>query len=246
MGFIIRMAGRELRSSWRRVAFFFLCVAVGVAAIVALRSLIQNVRVALAAEARTLLAGDISIRTDRPWSDETRRIVDGRLAGVAPLRRTEIVDITTMVRVADAAGARTKVVELRGVRAEFPFYGRFRLADGGAYSFELLRGHGALVAPELLAQLGLGVGDDVLIGDVAFTIRGVILTEPGRRLGAFSFGPRVLVDHAALEETGVLGFASRATRQILLQVEAPVIDPLVAVLREDLQDEMARVRSSMV
>ena len=243
MRFILRMAARELRSSWRRVAFFFVCIAVGVAAIVALRSLIQNVRVALAAEARTLLAGDISIRTDRPWSDEARRIVEGRLAGVAPLRRTEIVDTTTMVRVADAAGGRTKVVELRGVRAEFPFYGRFRLAGSAGYSFELLQGRGALVAPELLAQLGLEVGDEILIGDVTFTIRGVIFTEPGRRLGAFSFGPRVLVDRAALDETGVLGFASRATRQILLQVEAPVIDPLVAVLREDLQEEMVRVRS---
>ena len=69
MRFILRMAHRELRSSWRRLAFFFLCVAVGVAAIVALRSLTQNVRVALAAEARTLLAGDVSLRTDRPWPD---------------------------------------------------------------------------------------------------------------------------------------------------------------------------------
>ena len=89
MRFILRMTYRELRSSWQRLAFFFICVAVGVAAIVALRSLIQNVRVALAAEARTLLAGDISIRSDRPWSDEAQRIIEGRLADVAPLRRTD-------------------------------------------------------------------------------------------------------------------------------------------------------------
>ncbi|MEE8128817.1 MAG: hypothetical protein V3T48_00905, partial [Vicinamibacterales bacterium] len=79
MQFIVRMVYRELRSSWRRLAFFFICIAVGVAAIVALRSLIQNVRVALAAEARTLLAGDISLRTDQPWSDDARELIDARL-----------------------------------------------------------------------------------------------------------------------------------------------------------------------
>ena len=29
MTFVLRMVGRELRASWRRLAFFFICVAVG-------------------------------------------------------------------------------------------------------------------------------------------------------------------------------------------------------------------------
>ena len=241
--FVGQMVLRELRSSWRRLAFFFICIAVGVAAIVALRSLIQNVRVALASEARTLLAGDLSLRTDQPWSDEVRERIDSRLAEVVPLRRTEIVDTTTMVRLTDESNVRTKVVEVRGVNPEFPFYGQFELGGSQAYSFDLLRDHGALVAPELLTQMNLRVGDEMMIGDVVFTIRDVILTEPGRRLGAFSFGPRVLVDYAAVEETGLLGFASRANRQILLAVDEPQIDPLVEQLRADLENDFVRVGS---
>ena len=42
--FVLRMAVRETRASWRRLLFFFVCIAVGVAAIVALRSVIQSVR----------------------------------------------------------------------------------------------------------------------------------------------------------------------------------------------------------
>ena len=38
----------------------------------------------------------------------------------------------------------------------------------------------------------------ILIGNLPFTIRGVIEHEPGRRVGGFSLGPRVLVDYAAL------------------------------------------------
>lgn len=241
MAFVVRMAYRELRTSWRRLAFFFVCVAVGVAAIVALRSLVQNVRAALAAEARTLLAADVSIRTDQPWRDDVARVIDRRLAGVSPLRRTEVVDVTTMVRL--PAAARARVVELRGVQEGFPFYGRFDLASGRPYTFDLLRGRGALAAPELLAQLGLEIGDEILIGDAAFTLRDAILAEPGRRLGAFSFGPRVLVDHAAVEAAGLLTFASRADRRILLQVDDQATEPLVERLREDLRDTFVRVGS---
>ena len=37
MRFVLKMTVRELRASWRRLVFFFVCVAIGVGAIVALR-----------------------------------------------------------------------------------------------------------------------------------------------------------------------------------------------------------------
>ena len=51
MTFVLRMAWRETRASWPRLLFFFLCVALGVAAIVVLRSVVQNVRITLTREA---------------------------------------------------------------------------------------------------------------------------------------------------------------------------------------------------
>ena len=243
MQFVLRMALRELRSSWRRLAFFFLCVAVGVGAIVALRSLIQNVRVALTAEAHTLMAGDVYLRTDQPWTDEVRRVIDQRLAGLSHVERTETVETITMVRLVDERSNRMKLVELRGIGAEFPFYGAFELGGGQPYSFELLRDHGALVGPDLLTQLGLEVGDQIAIGEVAFTIRNVIHSEPGGQLGAFSFGPRVLVDYASVAGTGLLNLASRANREVLLKVQESAVAPLVEQLREDLQDAYVRVGS---
>ena len=243
MRFVLRMAFRELRSSWRRLAFFFICVAIGVGAIVALRSLIQNVRAALTAEARTLTAGDVYLRSDQPWTGEILQVLERRLEGVAGVEQTETLDTTTMVRLTDEESTRTKVVELRGVQAEFPFYGEFALGSDQPYSFDLLRDQGVLVGPELLTQLGLAVGDPIMIGEVAFTIRDVILNEPGRQLGAFSFGPRVLVDRDALESTGLLNYASRANRQILLKVDEAQMDALVIGLREDLADAYVRVGS---
>ena len=243
MDFILRMAYRELRASWRRLIFFFCCVAIGVGGIVALRSLVQNVRTALAAEARGLTAGDIYVRTDQPWSDEVRGRIAARAAEVTGGELTETVDTVTMARLPAGAGTRTKVVEVRGVEPAFPFYGRFTLESGAAYSPVLLRDRGALVGRELLPQLGVAVGDEILIGDETFTIRDAIVTEPGRQLGGFSLGPRVLVAHDALEETGLLGFASRADRQFLLRVPEESIEPLVRALREDLREAFVRIGS---
>ena len=64
--FIVRMAWREMRWSWRRLLFFFLCLSIGVASIATLRSVVQNVRAALRAEARTLLGADLALSTEPP------------------------------------------------------------------------------------------------------------------------------------------------------------------------------------
>ena len=80
----------------------------------------------------------------------------------------------------------------KGVQAGYPFYGTLALQNGQPYSHSLTHG-GALVRPELLAQLGVAVGDRILIGGRPFTIRGVIDQEPGRRVGGFRLGSRVLV-----------------------------------------------------
>ncbi|MGH9902289.1 MAG: hypothetical protein ACRD68_10835, partial [Pyrinomonadaceae bacterium] len=66
MRFITQMARRELRSSWRRLLFFFLCIGIGVGSIVALRSTIRNLNEAVAGEARQLLTADVMIDSTRP------------------------------------------------------------------------------------------------------------------------------------------------------------------------------------
>ena len=179
MTFVIRMALREIRASWQRLLFFFVCIAIGVGSIVALRSVIQSVRVGLSREARTLLASDVLITSNRPW---TRKVLDALQAEERAGRigaRSEATEIPTMVRPADPAKSATRMVELRAVQAGFPFYGSLTLRSG-TYSHSLLEGRGALVRPELLAQFGLAVGDSILIGTQSFEIRGIITDEPGR------------------------------------------------------------------
>ena len=241
MTFILRMALREIRASWQRLLLFFVCIAIGVGSIVALRSVIQSVRVALAGEARTLLGADVTLTTNRPWTDTVLEAIEAEQRGGRVIQRSEAVEIPTMVRPADPSRLATRIVELRAVGPEFPLYGALTLRDG-TYAHALLANHGALVRPELLAQFGLEVGDRVLIGTETFEIRGVITAEPARRIGAFTLGPRVIIDRADLDSTGLLTFGSRVSYQQLLRVPEAAASDVVVDLRRAFANEFVNVR----
>jgi putative ABC transport system permease protein len=243
MTFVLRMAARELRASWRRLLFFFVCVALGVGAIVTLRSIIQSVGGGMVREARGMIASDVLVQTNRPWTAEVRAGIDERLARAPILARGESIEMATMTRAERGGGGVAKMIELRGVDRTYPFYGTLALEGGGPYSHDLLRGRGALVRPDLLTQLGVAIGDRILIGGQPFTIRGAIRQEPGRSVGGFSLGSRVLVDLADLRETGLLAFGSRATHQILLKVEPAGVASLTRDIRRSFRDRFVNARS---
>ena len=248
MSFVVRMALREIRASWQQLLFFFVCIAVGVASIVAIRSVIQSVREGLTREARAMTGADVIVRSDRPLSEKVRSAVEKERTGGRVSLVSEAIEIATMVRPANAA--MTRMVELRAVQSAYPLYGTMTLRDG-QYSHALLQNHGTLVRPELLAQLNLRVGDDLLIGTQRFQIRGVIEKEPGRNLGAFSLGSRLFIDFADLPSTGLLSFGSRASYELLLQVPHPPPVPgrrdVTTLLARDLGDafinDFVRARS---
>lgn len=243
MVFVAKMALRELRASWKRLLFFFACIAIGVASIVALRSLTQNVRVTITGQAKSLTAADIVISTNRPFTSDALATIERRLGEFSVTERTDSIQTDTMVRPGAGGRAVARMVELRGVEAAFPYYGTVMLQSGRPYSHALLQSRGLLVRPELLAQLGLNIGDTLMLGGAPYTIRDVILVEPGRRLGAFSFGPPVLMDRADLLASGLLTFGSRARFDVLLRVSEGSVAPLLARLRRDFRNSPIRARS---
>ncbi|MDQ3069704.1 MAG: ABC transporter permease [Acidobacteriota bacterium] len=217
MTFVLRMVWRETRAVWRRLLFFYICVAVGVGAIVAIRSIIQNVRVTLVGEARAIFGADVMVSTGRPWRPETRKTLDASLANVPNVARTEVVETSTMVRPERTDRPAARMVELKAVEAGFPFYGTLELESGRPWSHDLLAGNGVVVQRDLLLQLGLTVGERIMIAGAPFTITDVVTREPGRQVSTFTLGSRVFLDKQALERLNLLGFGSRASHRILLK-----------------------------
>ena len=243
MKFVLQMAIRELRSSWRRLLFFFLCIAIGVGSIVALRSVIQNASAAVASEARMLLTADVQVDSDRPWSEETLGIIDGIARPPLVERRAETIESATMIRPADPSREGAMMIELKGIDSSFPLVGEFRLASGEAFDYSLIAGNGAVVSPALLDRLNLRVGDNVRIGNTVFQIRGAIGQEPGGGGGGFRLGPRVFIERSAVEATGLTGFGSRARRKIQFVTPEGQVDNLSRQLREALKNSLVNVRS---
>jgi putative ABC transport system permease protein len=243
MMFVLRMAVRETRASWRRLLFFFVCIAVGVAAIVALRSVIQNVRGVFGREARSLIAADVLISTNRDWPPDARQTIDRRLLEAGTTEQTETIETPTMVRPVQSDHAVARMVELRAIQPAFPLYGTLELEGGQTYSHAMLRDRGVLVRPELLTTLSVKVGDQILIGKAPFTIRGIIKNEPGRRVGDFSLGPRVLIDFNDLPATGLLSFGSRSRHVLLVKLPEARVQALVTTLQNDFKEEFISARS---
>src|SRR6185436_7547758 len=118
MNFVLRMAWRETRAAWVRLLFFFLCVAIGVAAIIVIRSVVQNVRETLTREARAIVGADVVVQSPRPWTDETLGTLRQTLEGETVTARTEVIETRTMAATVAGVGGekgRVKLVELRGV-----------------------------------------------------------------------------------------------------------------------------------
>lgn len=239
MTFVLRMAWREVRASGARLLFFFLCVAVGVAAIVALRSVVQEVRTTLMREARDIVGADLVVQSTRPWPEDVRATLDARFSQARVRDRMEVVETATMA----VFGEQAQLVELRGVSAGFPYYGAIQLQSGRAWSADVLRDHGLVVQPEVLVQLGAAVGDSITLAGQVFTVRDVVMRDRVQGRGGFAFGPRVYVDLADLRATTILAFGSRATYQWYARVDQDQLGLLTEDLRREFRQRLVTVRS---
>ncbi len=242
MNFVMRMCQREIRSSWRRLLFFFICIGVGVGSIVALRSTVQNANTALVSQARLLLGADVQIDSTRSWDEVTRAAIDRVAQNAFVTGRTDTVEMPTMARPNDASREGALLIELKAVGPNFPLYGDFSLADGRPFNSQILESRGAIVGQSLLDRLNLRVGDEVKIGNAPFLIRGVMSADPGGGTG-FRLGPRVFIASSAIEETGLVGFGSRARYRVLLSTGEGSLDSLATELRSSLKNNLINIRT---
>ena len=214
----LALAARELRGSAGRLAFFAVCLAVGVAAVVAVAGLSAALDDGIQAQARQLLAADLAVESRRPIAAEVAAAVDA-LPGA---RRAEIRELPSVVSVPSGTGPETApgpslLCELKAVEPGYPFYGTLA-TDPARPLEELLGPDRVLVGPELLLRLGLAVGDGLRIGSADYQIAGTVGSEPDRLEVGFTLGPRILMSLAALERSGLVGLGSRVEHRLLVRL----------------------------
>ena len=215
LGFYLRTLARESRGSRGRLVFFVACLAVGVAAVVAVAGLSASLQDGIRREARQLLAADLSVRGNQPLPPAT-------LAAIAALPGSRRTDVKETVTVAAAPGkggqpGASQLVELKVVDGVYPFYGVLDLRPRRPLR-ELLTAETTVVASDLLAHLGLKVGDALQIGGQPFRIAGIVLAEPDRVSVSFTLGPRVFLSGAGFARTHLEEQGSRVGYRALVRL----------------------------
>jgi putative ABC transport system permease protein len=186
-----RLLWREMRASPLRLVFFSACLALGVAAVVAVAGLSQALEETIRSRAREILAADVSVSARRPLPEDLElqfRTFDFEL--------TRLREMATLV---SSPEGRSQLVELKVVEGEYPFYGSLTL-EPPAPLRELLAADACVVAPELLTRLRLARGDSIKIGEARFRIAAVVVAEPDRMNFSLTLGPRVFLSAAGFEQ----------------------------------------------
>ena len=222
------MALREWRPTLRRLGVYMTSITVGVAALVALHSFREDVVRSIHAENRSLLGADIRLGANRALPDSVTAIIDSLVAGGADASR--VTGLISMA-LADESG-RTRLVQLRGVEAGFPYYGTVTTDPPGLWG-RLAGRRAALVDPAVMAQLDVGVGDTLRLGTVGFEVAGSVDGLPTDIGFQTATGPRVFVGRGQLDATGLLGLGSLSRHNVYLRLPAGVDPDAVEEAHED-------------
>lgn len=245
LGLAWRLARRELRGGlrtrFRGFRIFLACLALGSGAIAAVGSVSSSIEAGLAANARTLLGGDIELRIHhRPATDEQLAWLNANGAV------SEVLELRSMARRTD--GGQRRLVELKAVDGNYPLVGAVALEDGGTLEDALaMRGGEPAVVVErsLLQRLDLSPGDMLAIGDIEFHITAVLAAEPDRATRGIQLGPRVIMTVDGLQASGLLkpGALSEYHYRIVLPPEVTA-DAFRARLIETFPDAPWRIRDA--
>ena len=213
----LRLMAREARGASGKIIFFTSCLALGVAAIVAVAGLSNGIDRGLRKDARQLLAADLALRADKAIPATVEQAVATLVAARRDARSTSMRELATVVSIPGTAGApgSSALVLLKAVGDGYPFYGAVATNPAQPLA-RLLDSEGVLVAPELCEKLHLAMGSTLRIGGKDFIVRGRILSEPDKVNVSLTLGPRVMLSLAGFTRTGLEAFGSRVDRVILV------------------------------
>ncbi|MEM7659353.1 MAG: FtsX-like permease family protein [Bacteroidota bacterium] len=173
-GWLFRMAWRDSRRSRGRLMLFMASIIAGVAALVAINGFDDNVRRDIDGQAQGLLGADLQLRSNQVFSDSARQFLDS-LSQFAETASEN--NFASVVYFPKSGG--TRLVQVRALEGNFPFYGRILTSPSEAVD-QFQNERQALVDSTLMLQFDAQVGDSIKLGTLTFEIVGALLRAPGQ------------------------------------------------------------------
>ena len=197
-------ARRELRGGLQGFRVFFLCIALGTAAIAGVESVSDAFLTGLRDQGQMLLGGDVSVDlVHRPATQAEHNYLarQGRITAITSMRAMAYA-------LREGKQAERQLVEFRAVDANWPLFGAPKFTPAQRLSNVLACEDdgvcGAAAEQSLLDRLHIGRGDLIRVGAATFRIIARLDSEPDRIATGFSLGPHLLISNKALPATGLV------------------------------------------
>ncbi len=227
-GLALRLALAEIRASRAFAVSFTLSLSLGLIGFLVLDAFKGSLASHLDARSKSILAADFAMSSRRPLTPEEASLLTTNMPAGSVTRRE--VGMFSMANSGDVS----RLVELRAIDGAFPFYGDLGLRrQGDIQSVEgkdLIGTRNAWVYPEVLTQLGVDVGATLKIGESEFVITDVVDGDPSVSSIGMAIAPKIFIDVAAVEATGLVARGSRVSHSIFVKFDAATIlnDPKAA------------------
>ena len=235
-GWYFKMALRDSRRQPARLLLFISSIVLGIAAMVAINTFIENVQNDIENEARELLGTDISVSDNRKIDKKLDIFLDSMGYPIA-----KEIKFNSMLQLVDKEG--TRLVNVIGSDGLFPFYGTIETSPSEAIE-QYQSGNNALLDKTLMIQFGLEVGDSIQLGQQRFGVAGRLDKIPGQTSFTSSIAPAVLIPMACVEATQLIQYGSRLSEYRYLRIEnEEEVGKVRDLLSEKAKNQTVRIQS---
>ncbi|MFI8750705.1 ABC transporter permease [Vreelandella lionensis] len=226
-----RLAARSLKRDLRAadVRALFVALVLAVAASTMIAFFLDRLERGLERQAGQMLGGDLVLEQRDPFPEELRNTLEQ-----AGFTLSDQVDLVSMI----SQGERFQPASLKAVDDVYPHYGVSHV-DRGSGVEQIASGPPAGEAwadPRLAELIDIEIGDRVQVGQTELTISGIIEREADQSAGFGNFNPRLMLNTADLEATGLVQPGSRIEFELLAAGPPAALDQvqgLLAQLRRD-------------
>ena len=225
--FYLRMVLRQ----WRRgvVRLFCCALIVSFSVTLGISLLVDRMKNLIREQGREVLAADLVLQSSTPLRADQRAFIE-RVS-----RRAEVLQFRSMVN----HDVSFLLAGIKAVSDSYPLLGELAVSRRLHGEVETVgagpqRGE-VWVEDRVLGELGLTLGEFLMVGQRSFEITRVLIYEPDRGSRFYSFIPRVLMNLGDVSGTGVLKAGSRVKYRYLLSDTVQNLAKLQSELAAGLQ-----------
>jgi len=244
---LISLVLAESRGAWKRMVFFILCIAIGVGAVMTVKSFSNMVQATIQGQAKGLLAADIAIKGS--WEQDKEDLAYQKKIlpkGTEFLFLKELHGMAQFKNPDSPGNSGSLITELKAIPLsgpQYPFYGEFK-NDPDRPLQELLKKNGAVVESSFLIKTGLNMGDEFSLGKTKLKITGIVVSEPDRISRAFSIGPRLFISRTSLDKADLIQPGSRIKHRTLIKIPDSIeLETALVLLERGLPDKTISIRT---